>query len=430
MKKISWIFHVAKRYFLTKRKEKGHTASVLSIMGIAVGVMTLITVIAVMNGFQQGFITNINEIRSFHIRINSRSLLSEEIEDEILAVKGINAVTPFADIQTIVRGLFDDQRGAAVRAVDEHILQKDGGLAEKLIMSKGDFDLSADRSIVLGSDLARTLGVRPGDPVNLLSLAGKGYEKLSPVNIEFTVTGIFNSGYYEINSTMAFISISDSGLFVPESEFVYGVKLDNHYRDREALWKLGQLAAINNIPMESWRDYNSSFFSALLMEKVMMMILISLIFVVVAVNIFHTMKRSVVERITEIALMKAVGATPFSIQSVFILEGAIIGILGSSIGTVLGYVLSFNINTIFDLAETIINNAAYFFAEIAGKAGPIDEFNIYSGSSYFLKEVPIEIMTGDVVYITSIALFSALAAAWSASRGVAAIKPTEVLRYE
>jgi lipoprotein-releasing system permease protein len=430
MNKISWIIHVAKRYFLTKRKEKGHTASILSIMGIAVGVMTLITVIAVMNGFQQGFITNINEIRSFHIRINSGKVLAEEQEEEILNVKGVNAVTPFADIQTIIRGLFDDQKGAAVRAVDEDILLKDKGLAEKLTISKGAFDLKGRGSIVLGSDLARSLGVRPGDPVMLLSLAGKGYEKLSPINIEFIVTGIFNSGYYEINSTMAFISLNDAELFVPVSDYVYGIKLDNHYRDREALSKLGEIDSLRYLSLESWRNYNRSFFSALLMEKMMMMVLISLIFVVVAVNIFHSMKRSVVERIEEIALMKAVGATAFSIQSVFILEGAIIGVLGSSLGAVLGYLISYNINGIFDLVEKIINFFTSFLAGITGQAGPINDFNIYSGSSYFLQEVPIEIMTGDVVYITSMALFSALAAAWYASRGVATIKPAAVLRYE
>lgn len=430
MNKISWIFHVAKRYFLTKRKEKGHTASILSIMGIAVGVMTLISVIAVMNGFQQGFITSINEIRSFHIRINSGKILSDDVKDEILANKEINAITPFIDIETIIRGFFDDQRGASVRAVEQDILLKDCGLADKLTMTKGSFDLSGEHSLVLGGDLASRLGVGPGDIVNLLSLAGKGYEKLSPVNIEFTVKGIFHSTFYEIDSTMAFISLDDAYLFAPESDYVYGIKLNNHYRDREALWKLKQISALDELHIESWRDYNRSFFSALLMEKVMMMTLISLIFVVVAVNIFHSMKRSVVERVTEIALMKAVGAAPFSVQSVFIIEGAMIGILGSSLGAVLGYILSININSIFNIAENIINSVTFYFSEMAGRGGSINEVQIYTGASYFLQDVPIKIMTGDVVYITSMAFFSALAAAWFASRGVATIKPTEVLRYE
>ncbi len=430
MDKISWVLYVAKRYIMTKRKEKGHAASLLSILGIAVGVMTLIAVIAVMNGFQQGFITNINEIRSYHIRIESGEALTEKMKEEILSVKGVNAVSQFADVQTIIRGMFDDQRGAALRAVNDHILQTDHGMAEKLIITRGTFDLSGERAIVLGSELARTLGVRPGDRVNLLSLAGKGYEKLSPVNLEFNVIGIFQTGYNEINSTMAFISLKDASLFVPESDFVFGVKLDNHYRDREALAKLKKLSSIEGMYMESWREYNYSFFSALMMEKVMMMLLISLIFIVVAVNIFHSMKRSVVERITEIALMKAVGATPVSVQSIFIFEGLIIGIIGSSLGAALGYLISFNINNIFGFVEYTINSIASFFSRISGVPGPLNEVNIYSGSSYFLQEIPVEIMTGDVLYITGMALFSALAAAWYASRGVSTIKPAEILRYE
>ena len=229
---------------------------------------------------------------------------------------------------------------------------------------------------------------------------------------------------------MAFISLKDASLFVPESDFVFGVKLDNHYRDREALAKLKKLSSIEGMYMESWREYNYSFFSALMMEKVMMMLLISLIFIVVAVNIFHSMKRSVVERITEIALMKAVGATPVSVQSIFIFEGLIIGIIGSSLGAALGYLISFNINNIFGFVEYTINSIASFFSRISGVPGPLNEVNIYSGSSYFLQEIPVEIMTGDVLYITGMALFSALAAAWYASRGVSTIKPAEILRYE
>jgi len=430
MKKMSWILYVSKRYFLTKRKEKGHTASILSVSGIAIGVMTLISVIAVMNGFQQGFITNINEIRSFHIRIESGRVLSSEMEREILSVPGVNAVTQFADVQTIVQGLFDDQFGAAVRAVDEDIMLKDSGFAERMTLTSGEFDLTEENSIILGYDLAYSMGVRPGDTVHLLTLAGKGYEKLSPANVQFTVKGVFRSGYAEINSSMAFIPLNSAHLFVPESDYVYGVKLDNHYLDYSAVKKLKEIDSLKGMYIESWRDYNRSFFGALLMEKMMMMILISLIFVVVAVNIFHTMKRSVVERIEEIALMKAVGATPLSIQSIFIMEGIMIGFLGASIGTVFGYILSYNINRIFDVVEKVVNFFSLILSGILGNHGPVDEINIYTGSSYYLQEVPIEIMTGDVIFITALALFSALGAAWYASKGISSVKPIVVLRYE
>ncbi|MBN2658827.1 MAG: ABC transporter permease [Spirochaetales bacterium] len=424
MKSVKWIFHISFRYFLTKRKEKGHTASILSIAGITVGVMTLIGVIAVMNGFQQGFITNINEIRSYHIRIEGEKSLDPRLRDEILAVEGVSAVSPFVDIQTIIQGFMAEQSGAAIRAVEPSILDQDHGFAEKIKIADGAFDLTEERSIVLGADLAFSLGLRVGDRVSLLSLAGKGYDKLSPVNLEFVVTGTFRSGYYEINSTMAFIPIADAPLFAPEEDTVFGLKLINHYRDREILRNLKKIPGLEGLYMESWREYNKSFFSALLMEKLMMMVLISLIFLVVAVNIFHSMKRSVVERIEEVALLKAVGAAPFSVQSVFILEGAIIGVLGSAAGTVFGFLVTKNINTIFGFVESAVNAIRSIGKE------SINDFSIYTGSSYYLQRVPVEIMTPDVIYITSVALFSALAAAWMASRGVASVKPAVVLRYE
>ncbi len=388
------------------------------------------TVIAVMNGFQQGFITNINEIRSFHIRLETGKILSKDNEDQILSVKGVKAVNVFADIQTIIQGQISEPKGAGVRAVKEDIIKKDIGFAERVLIIRGEFDLSDERSIIIGSELAHSLAVRPGDTVNLLSLAGKGYEKLSAVNVEFTVKGIFKSSFYEIDNYMAFISIDSAYLFVPESDYVYGLKLDNHYRDREVLWRLKKLDILDGIFLESWRSYNSSFFGTLLMEKVMMMLLISLIFIVVAVNIFHSMKRSVVERVEEIALLKAVGAAPLSIQSIFIIEGAMIGILGSSIGAALGYIVSKNVNSIFDLVEKIVNTLSSLINNLAGKGESFNDFSIYSGVSFYLNEVPVVIMGFDVLYITGAALLSALVAAWFASKGISAVKPIEILRYE
>lgn len=429
MRAIKWIYYIASRYFLTKRKEKGHTASLLSIIGIAVGVMTLMGVIAVMNGFQQGFITNINEIRSYHIRVEGKKALDESLRKEILSIKGVKTVTPFIDIQTIMQGFYSEQSGASVRAVEPDILDRDKGLAEKITITEGKFDLTEPGSIVMGSDLAFSLGIRAGDTINLLSLSGKGYEKLSPVNLEFYVTGLFRSGYYEINSTMAFISLDDAVLFAPESDTVYGIKLSDHYRDREALKAIRKIKALDGLYSESWRQYNRAFFNALYMEKIIMMVLISLIFLVVAVNIFHSMKRSVVERIDEIALLKAVGASPLSVQSVFILEGAIIGSTGCLLGTVLGYAVTLNINSIFSLVGNGLTSIKALVSRITG-SGAVDQIHLFTGGSYYLQQIPVEIMRGDVVYITTVALFSALAAAWIASRGVVSVKPAVVLRYE
>lgn len=122
--------------------------------------------------------------------------------------------------------------------------------------------------------------------------------------------------------------------------------------------------------------------------------------------------------------MKAVGATPMGVQSVFILEGAIIGVFGSAIGVLLGYAVTYNINEIFSIVETIVNTFSGWFTD------SVNDLSIYTGSSYFLQRVPVEIMVGDVVYITAAALLSALAAAWIASRGVSSVKPAVVLRYE
>ena len=162
----------------------------------------------------------------------------------------------------------------------------------------------------------------------------------------------------------------------------------------------------------------------------MMMVLISFIFIVVAVNIFHAMKRSVVERIEEIALMKAVGATGGEIQFIFITEGLIIGILGSFIGVLSAYTISHNVNGIFHFVERLVLFFIDLFSRFTRGRETMNGDGIYRGTLYFFQELPVEIMSSDVLYVTATALFSVLAAAWCASRAVSTIRPAKVLRYE
>ena len=354
MKGKRWIGFVAGRYVSSGRKNS--PSSVLSVLGIATGVLALTIIIAVMNGFQLGFIENILEISSCHLRLESsfRNVQDSKITEKIRAIPEVTSVLPFQELNVLVRGRQSNPRGALIRGVSEDALLLDPGLAGKLIMEDGFFDLGESRNIVLGAELARLLLVSVGDRVNLLSITGIiGNEGGDDERI-YTVSGIFRSGFYEYDLGWAFINIETAMELANSSSPVLGIKLKNRWQDHRAMAEIKKaLVSLeiseNEIALSSWRDYNRAFFGALRTEKLMMFILVGLIFIVVGVNIFQAQRRTVLERREEIGLLRALGASDRAVRLVFVWDGFIIGLLGAGAGLILGLVIAFNIQAFFSL---------------------------------------------------------------------------------
>ncbi|MFP4384582.1 MAG: ABC transporter permease [Spirochaetia bacterium] len=432
--KISWLFFLSARYFKTKRREKGHTASILSVTGIAVGVMTLITVVAVMNGFQAGTIQGILEINSYHLQVTwaEESAASSDLMKKIVDLPGIRSVLPFREYRTLIRGYFPGNTGALIRAVPGNPEQYDPALEQYLGIRGGKFDFSAENSIVLGTGLAREIGVYPGETVRLVTFGGSSFSSLSPTEDIFTVTGIFQSGYQDFDLGWGFINLEDGKeLFGDDGSLVWGIKLDDRYRDRSAERRIRALLPEDNVNVVSWRQYNRSIFGALRMEKVMMMVLIGLIFVVVGTNIYQSLRRTVHERTEEIGVLKAVGASPAGVSSVFLLDGFYVGFSGASLGTLLGLLVSSNINGVFRFIEDAVNwTASLVMVLFPGSGYQGEQFSIFSPAYFYLTEVPVKIFFNETLLIFLFALASSVAAAFFASRHAARIKPAQVLRYE
>jgi lipoprotein-releasing system permease protein len=298
MKNPSWIFLVAGRYFKTRRREKGNAASVLSAVGIAVGVMTLIAVLSVMNGFQLNTIEAILELNSYHVRIipeNPALGLPPGSLMRLQAIPGVRAVFPFTEIQTLARGAYQDSQVCGRRALPQDIMGTDNPLAEKLQIVQGSFDLSSPQSLVIGSELARRLGVKAGASISLLNLAGADFSGLKPENLVFRVQGVFKSGYYEYDMAWGFLSLENAKpLMSPADSVLTGIKLTDRFDDEATLRRAGEIVGGGGSAI-SWREYNKAIFGALRVEKVMLMVLIGLIFIVVASNIYQSLRRSVYE---------------------------------------------------------------------------------------------------------------------------------------
>jgi lipoprotein-releasing system permease protein len=431
-----WIGFVAGRYVSKGRRNS--PTPVFSVLGIATGVLALTVIIAVMNGFQLGFIESILEISSCHVRVEGLKLPADSgLIDELRSIPGVLSVLPFEEINVLLRGRSTSPRGALIRGVPPGALALDPGLASRLEMEEGSFDLADPFSIVLGGELAHHLFVEEGDEVNLLSISGGIREDES--SRTYRVSGIFRSGFYEYDLGWAFINIDTAAELAGEaSQIVLGIKLKNRWQDQKTVEKIKEVIAsmdsgASAVSVRSWRDYNRSFFGALRTEKLMMFILVGLIFIVVGLNIFQSQRRVVLERREEIGLLRALGASSTAVRLVFVWDGFIIGLTGAVLGLVPGLLIAYNIQEFFSLLEGAVNYCiAVFnsvFGFIDGNYGQ-DEFAVFSTQVFYLKEIPSRVIPREVVLIFLFGFFSAVLAAWFASGKVTTTKPAEVLRYE
>jgi len=432
--KNNWIWFVASRYIF---KGRGNSP-VLAVLGIAVGVLALIVIIAVMNGFQLGFIESILEISSYHLRLeNVPQDKIEELRENIVSVPGVKTAVPFREFQALARGRRANQQAVLVRGLPQNTLDYDLFMKNKLDFEDGFFDIDSHDSVLLGAELAKRLAVDIGDSVTMFSISGiLSAEEDSGGLEDFTVAGVFRTGFYEYDCSWAFVNIENDAFFTDESPRKIGVKLDNRFHDRHSLEQVKKkvltLPGCEEIKFSSWRDYNRSFFGALRTEKLFMFILVGLIFIVVGLNIFQSQRRSVLQRLEEIGLLRAVGGSEKAVRFVFVCDGAIIGFTGAGAGLLLGLVIASNIQGFFSLIETIANFFIGLINIIAGffGAGQAEGFAVFSPAIFYIKEIPSRILPQEVLLIFMFGFLSALTAAWFASRKAAKIQPAEVLRYE
>jgi lipoprotein-releasing system permease protein len=434
---MGWVGFVAGRLVAKKR---GAPPPVLSILGIAVGVLALLVIISVMNGFQLGFIESILEISSYYVRVESLQPggENEAFTGKVKALPGVKAAVPFREVQALIRGDWN-QQAALVRGLGTAAYQEDSGMAKKLVFEKGSFDLESNDSILLGAELAARLHVGLGDSVRIISISGTaalasvvspnedsaGAEEPEPADESlFTVKGIFRSGFYEYDLGWGFINFDRAGELQGES-YTLGIKLNDRWQDKKIAAAVTELAAtaLPSPPtVRTWRDFNRAFFGALRTEKLFMFVLVGLIFIVVGLNIYQAQRRIVLERREEIGLLRAVGAGDRAVRLVFVWDGLVIGLIGAGSGTALGLLISFNIASFFSLLENAVNAVLGLFQ----RGG----FAVFSPAVFYIKELKARVIPQEVLLIFLFGLLSALGAAWFASGRVSRIRPAEVLRYE
>jgi lipoprotein-releasing system permease protein len=402
----------------TRAKRRNHFISFISLvsmLGIALGIAALVTVMSVMNGFER-------EIRS--------RILGVAAHVQVLAVDGaladwpgvmaearrnpqVSAAAPFVAAQGLlssgaqVRGVF--VRGIVPEMEDQvadlgaHM--RSGRLAD---LQPGEF------SIMLGADLARALRVQRGDRVTLVAPQGQVTPAgLVPRLKQFRVAGIFSVGHYEYDSGLALVRMEDAQALYRMGEAASGVrlKLANLYEAprvaREIAKSVGTDAYVTD-----WTQQNANYFRAIQIEKRMMFIILTLIIAVAAFNLVSTLVMVVTDKHPDIAILRTLGASPASIMKVFMVQGTLIGVIGTALGVVLGVVLSLNIDVVVPAVERAF------------------DFQILSREVYYISELPSQLVWRDVWTVAAVALGLAFAATIYPSWRAARVNPAEALRYE
>ena len=418
-----WTLLVARRYVRTGRREKGNTAAVLSALGIAVGVLALTVVLAVMNGFQYTTINAILEFNSYHLRVRPADPGSLELPAGLRDAPGLRAAFRFAETQTLVRGFFPDPVAVTVRMLPPDFLSS--GLSGLPVL-EGTADLGGEDGLLLGAELARRLGVRTGDELRLLAVSGGGGEAFTARELTGRVRGLFRTGYFVYDAGWISAGLAFQPRLEPGAgETSFGVLLDDRFGDGETARRIREADPGSSV--ESWREFNRAIFGALRLEKAAMMLLIGLIFLVVGGTIFQALRRAVTERSEELALLKALGASPSSVGLVFVLQGLMVGCLGAAAGMALGLLTATRINEIFALAEASINALLRALAPLLGRQR---EISLFSPRHFYITAIPIRIDFIEAFFIYAAAALSATAAGFAASRRVSSIRPNEVLREE
>lgn len=427
-------------------------APLLAAGGLALGCATLLVVLAVMNGFQLGFIEDILEIGSYHLRVTPPAAAARSAGEAqrfaaaLASVPGVSAVVPFAELPALATGVprgaaeAPPSRGLLVRVVPPEVRRLDPGFARHVEVIAGEFAVDTPASIVLGSELAVHLRVRPGHQVTVVTLdgaAGVGAgAALRPRRQQLTVRGIFRSGLYEYDLGWGFVGPSSALAASPDSAagapLLYGVKLGDRFRDLAALAAVrSALAAVDPAAeVESWRTFNRALFAALRVEKLLLAAILGLVFVVVAYNILQGLRRRVVERSAELGLLRALGAAPWVVRGVFIWEGGLLGLLGAAAGVALGLLLAYNIGGLFAALEAAANAALALAAWLPGAAGAAASVRIFSPATFYLVEVPSRLPLAEVLLVAAFTVAAPALAGLAAAARAGRVAAAAALRAE
>lgn len=388
--------------------------SLISMAGIALGVAALIVVLSVMNGFQKEVRDRMLSVLS-HVEVfdGSGSLPDwQQTAAEALKHPLVRGAAPFVDGQAMVTRN-DTVRGVVVRGILPSEEPKVSAVASQVVQGSLNSLAPGEFNIVVGSALARSLGLHLGDKLTLIAPQGQ----VTPAGVlprlkQFNVTGIFEAGHYEFDSSLAFIHLEDGErMFRLAGPSGLRLKLADMQRAPEVASELS-VQLKGDLYIRDWSQQNRNWFAAVQTEKRMMFIILTLIIAVAAFNLVSTLVMTVTDKQADIAILRTLGASPSSIMRIFIIQGALVGLIGTAIGVSFGVLIALNIDVIVPFIESLFG------------------IQFLPRDIYLISALPSDLRWPDVGRIGGMAVLLAFLATLYPSWSAARVRPAEALRYE
>jgi lipoprotein-releasing system permease protein len=404
------------RYLRAKRRNHFISfISLISMLGIALGVTTLITVISVMNGFEKELRARIlGAIAHATIQPMDGALMDwRTVIENVENHPEVNGAAPFIEEGVWLQG--QASAGAFIRGVDPDFESRVSEVSEKMLSGNLSDLKAGEYNIIMGLGLASRLQVGPGDKVTVIAPRLKASPVgATPLMRRFTVVGVFEFGEFENDSTLAMINIADAArlLRMPEGS-TGGVRL--HLQDMDRAWRVAREIS-EDLPgyyiVRDWTQERGNLFRAVKTEKTVMWVILSLIIAVAAFNIISMLVMVVTDKQADIAILKTMGARPGTIMRIFIIQGSLIGVIGTALGVVGGILLAQNIGLVVPFLEQLLG------------------FSLFPADIYYITELPSELRNSDVIRFSLMTLvmsfLSTLYPSWRASK----THPAEALSYE
>ena len=406
---------VGLRYLRAKRRTRFVSfITLISVAGIALGVVALIVILSVMNGFEGELRDRLLSMTAHGYVTGSEGELDgwSQVRDEMMRETGVVAAAPYVQMEGMIR----TNRSLNAVLLNGILPDQEALVSGRTInFVEGDFDvLTADsRSIILGRFLAIELGVRIGDGVVLLIPRPAGDGTLESVLERFIVRGVFDAGIQDHDSKLALIHMNDAARILALGDRVSAVRfVTDDVMSAPHVSKNLQARLGADFSTSDWTIENASYFRAIRLEKMMMSILLSLIIGVAAFNIVASLVMVVTDKTGEIAILRTLGMGPADVVRVFFIQGAVIGWIGVILGVVVGVLLAINVPTVVPALE-------HFFG-----------FQIMPGDVYYVTQIPSALEAQDVIIIAVTAFILTTLATLYPARRAAHVNPAIALRYE
>lgn len=417
-KNLSFEWLIGLRYTRAGRRNDGNGfisfISFISMAGITLGVAALIIVLSVMNGFQKDVRDRMLSVLP-HIEVsNASGSLPEwrQIAQETFQNKEVQGAAPYVASQAMLT-YADAVHGVAVRGILPEEESRVSDIASQVRQGSFEYLMAGSFNMVLGGALARGMGVGVGDKITLIAPQGQ----VTPAGVlprlkQFTVVGIFETGHPEHDSTLAFIHIDDAmKMFRLDAPSGLRLKITDMHRAPQVAKELSA-ALGGNLAVQDWSQQNRTWFAAVQTEKRMMFIILALIIAVAAFNMVSSLVMTVTDKQADIAILRTIGASPRSVMKIFMIQGAVIGAVGTLTGMGAGVLIALNMDVIAPFIERLLG-IQFLPADI-----------------YLINTLPSDLRWPDVWLIGALAFALSFLATLYPSWWAARVKPAEALRYE